>query len=184
MTAEPRDASAVLQFWFVQTRPEAWWKSDPAFDEEIRRRFAPLHERACQGELFAWRTEPGGRLAEVIVLDQFSRNLFRGSARAFAQDGMALVLAQEAVASGALVALEPVERAFLLLPYMHSESRAIHVEAERLYREFAPPVNYDFELRHKAIVDRFGRYPHRNAVLGRDSTPEELEFLKQPGSSF
>ena len=80
--------------------------------------------------------------------------------------------------------LKPVERAFLLLPYMHSESRAIHVEAERLYREFAPPENYDFELRHKAIVDRFGRYPHRNAVLGRDSTPEELEFLRQPGSSF
>lgn len=118
------------------------------------------------------------------MLDQFSRNLFRGSALSFAQDLAALVLAQEAVAAGLHLQLAPVERAFLFLPYMHSESRAIHVEAERLYREHAPPGNYDFELRHKAIIDRFGRYPHRNAVLGRASTAEELEFLKRPGSSF
>jgi uncharacterized protein (DUF924 family) len=97
---------------------------------------------------------------------------------------MALVLAQEAVAAGALSSLEPMERSILLLPYMHSESRRIHVVAEALYKEFAPAGNYDFELRHKAIVDRFGRYPHRNEVLGRASTPEELEFLQQPGSRF
>jgi uncharacterized protein (DUF924 family) len=175
---------AVLRFWFIETSPESWWSSDPAFDEAIRSRFGSLHERAGRGELFAWRATPRGRLAEIIVLDQFSRNLFRGSARAFAQDLAALTLAQEAISAGAHLALEPVERAFLLLPYMHSESRAIHVEAERLYRAFAPPVNLDFELRHKAIVDRFGRYPHRNAALGRASTPEELEFLGQPGSSF
>jgi uncharacterized protein (DUF924 family) len=174
----------VLEFWFVETDPKAWWAVDPAFDERIRGRFAALHAQAAQGELFGWRTEPRGRLAEIIVLDQFSRNLFRGSARAFAQDLVALALAQEAVAAGALVALQPIERAFLLLPYMHSESRPIHAEAERLYRAFAPPDNLDFELRHKAIVDRFGRYPHRNAALGRASTPEELEFLGQPGSSF
>jgi uncharacterized protein (DUF924 family) len=174
----------VLGFWFAETDPKAWWSADPAFDERIRGRFAGLHAQAAQGELYGWRTEPRGRLAEIIVLDQFSRNLFRGSARAFAQDLAALVLAEEAVSAGAHLALEPVERAFLLLPYMHSESRAIHAEAERLYRAYAPPDNLDFELRHKAIVDRFGRYPHRNAVLGRDSTPEELEFLGQPGSSF
>jgi uncharacterized protein (DUF924 family) len=174
----------VLRFWFVETPPEAWWSGDPAFDALIRRRFASLHERACQGGLSAWRTAPAGRLAEIIVLDQFSRNLRRGTAAAFAQDLAALVLAQEAVAAGAHLELEPVQRVFLLLPYMHSESREIHVEAERLYREHAPPVNYDFELRHKAIVDRFGRYPHRNAALGRDSTAEEIEFLKQPGSAF
>jgi uncharacterized protein (DUF924 family) len=174
----------VLDFWFVATRPKAWWTHDPAFDEAIRQRFASLHASASQGELFPWRATARGRLAEIIVLDQFSRNLFRSSPRAFAQDPAALVLAQEATSAGAHLALEPVERAFLLLPYMHSESRAIHVEAERLYREFAPPENLDFELRHKAIVDRFGRYPHRNAVLGRVSTPEELEFLGQPGSSF
>ncbi len=178
------DPEEVLRFWFEDTDPKAWWKSDPDFDEQIRRRFAPLHERANAGELFEWRVTPKGRLAEIIVLDQFSRNLYRNSARAFAQDVAALMLAQEAIAAGSHLALQPVERAFLLLPYMHSESRAIHVAAERLYCEFAPKDNYDFELRHKAIVDRFGRYPHRNAVLGRDSTPEELEFLGQPGSSF
>ena len=110
--------------------------------------------------------------------------LGKGTAAAFACDPMALALAQEAVAAGALAALSPVERSFLLLPYMHSESKRIHEIAERLYREHAPPENHDFELRHKAIIDRFGRYPHRNALLGRESTPEEREFLTQPGSSF
>ena len=174
----------VLDFWFRESGPKSWWAVDPAFDERIRARFSALHARASGGELQPWRDTPQGRLAEIIVLDQFSRNLYRGSASAFAQDLAALVLAQEAVAAQAHLALEQVERVFLLLPYMHSESRRIHVEAERLYREFAPPENLDFELRHKAIVDRFGRYPHRNAVLGRASTPEEVEFLKQPGSSF
>ena len=177
-------AEEILDFWFVETPPKAWWTPDPAFDETIRRRFSATYERAIQGELASWRTEPHGRLAEIIVLDQFSRNLFRDSPRAFAQDLAALVLAQEAVSSKAHLALEPVQRAFLLLPYMHSESREVHVVAERLFREFAPPENYDFELRHKAIVDRFGRYPHRNEMLGRDSTAAELEFLSQPGSSF
>lgn len=104
--------------------------------------------------------------------------------QAFAQDAMALALAQEAVLADAHAHLSPTERAFLLLPFMHSESRQIHEWAERLYREFAPASNHEFELKHKAIIDRFGRYPHRNAILGRVSTPEELDFLKQPNSSF
>ena len=174
----------VLRFWIEEAGPERWWKADPAFDELIRMRFSAIHARAAQGELHGWRAQPRGRLAEVIVLDQFSRNLFRGSPLAFAQDLAALVLAQEAVAAGQHLQLAPVERAFLFLPYMHSESPGIHLVAERLYREHAPPGNYDFELRHKAIIDRFGRYPHRNAVLGRASTAEEVDFLKQPGSSF
>jgi uncharacterized protein (DUF924 family) len=174
----------VLDFWFIETEPKSWWTADPAFDERIHGRYGALHARAAHGELHSWRATPHGRLAEVIVLDQFSRNLFRGSAQAFAQDLAALVLAQEAVAAGAHVGLEPTQRAFLLLPYMHSESREIHAAAEQLFRDFTPAENHDFELRHKAIVDRFGRYPHRNAVLGRTSTPEELEFLKQPGSAF
>ena len=177
-------AEEILDFWFVETPPKAWWTPDPAFDETIRRRFSATYERAIQGELCGWRPEPHGRLAEIIVLDQFSRNLFRDSPRAFAQDLAALVLAQEAVSSKAHLALEPVQRVFLLMPYTHSESREVHVVAERLFREFAPPENYNFELRHKAIVDRFGRYPHRNERLGRASTAEELEFLSQPGSSF
>jgi len=174
----------ILRFWFVETPPKAWWTADPEFDRRLAARFGELLARAAAGELFGWRATVRGRLAEILVLDQFSRNIHRDTPRAFAQDGMALALAQEAVAAGALAALEPVERAFLLLPYMHSESRAIHLRAEALYREFAPKENYDFELRHKAIVDRFGRYPHRNAILGRDSTAEELEFLKMPGSGF
>jgi uncharacterized protein (DUF924 family) len=134
--------------------------------------------------LFGWRADPRGRLAEVIVLDQFSRNMYRGQGRAFAADALALALAQEAVAAGADLALPLEQRTFLYMPYMHSESQAIHVVAERLFRERGPKDNHDFELRHKAIIDRFGRYPHRNAALERASTSEELEFLAQPGSSF
>lgn len=174
----------ILTFWFEETSPEQWWKVDPAFDALIKTRFLGTLEQAIQGELHAWRREPKGRLAEVIVLDQFSRNIFRNTPQAFAQDPLALALAQEAVAADAHLALSPDERAFLLLPFMHSESRQIHEWAERLYREFAPASNLDFELRHKAIIDRFGRYPHRNAILGRASTQEEIDFLRQPGSSF
>ncbi len=174
----------VLKFWFEEIDPKRWWAAEPAFDDLVRQKFEGLFQQAASGELYSWRAEAKGRLAEVIVLDQFSRNMYRNSPRAFALDPVALVLAQEAVASGAHHGLSPVERSFLFLPYMHSESGRIHVVAEQLYREFAPPTNLDFELRHKAIIDRFGRYPHRNAILGRASTPEEIEFLKQPGSSF
>jgi len=175
---------AVLDFWFREIDPAQWWRVDPAFDAVIRERYMALHAKAASGELFGWRTTAHGRLAEVIVLDQFSRNMFRGTPAAFAQDGMALALAQEAVAANAHEALTETERGFLLLPYMHSESCAIHVEADRLYREHALPQNHEFELKHKAIMDRFGRYPHRNAILGRESSAEEVEFLKQPGSGF
>jgi uncharacterized protein (DUF924 family) len=174
----------VLSFWFREIDPKLWWSAEPGFDELIRRRFLGLLQEAASGELYEWRATAPGRLAEVIVLDQFSRNVHRNTPRAFAQDPMALALAQEAVAAGALASLDPTQRSFLLLPYMHSESRKIHVVAEALYREFAPAGNYDFELKHKAIIDRFGRYPHRNEVLGRVSTPDELEFLQQPGSRF
>jgi uncharacterized protein (DUF924 family) len=136
------------------------------------------------GELSAWRDTPHGRLAEIIVLDQFSRNLFRDSPKAFAQDGMALALAQEAVRTGADAQLSAQERVFLYMPYMHSESPAIHETAVQLFTGNGIQGNLDFELKHKAIIERFGRYPHRNALLGRNSTPEELAFLSQPGSSF
>lgn len=174
----------ILHFWFEATPPRAWWAVDPAFDEVIRQRFGDVLRRAAQGECEHWRRQTKGRLAEIVVLDQFSRNAHRGTAQAFAQDPMALALAQEAVAQGELSQLSPVERSFLLLPFMHSESRQVHQRAEALYREHALPDNLQFELRHKAIIDRFGRYPHRNEALGRLSTDEELEFLKQPGSRF
>lgn len=174
----------VLSFWFQEIEPKFWFASDKDFDELIRQRFLEAMQQAAVGELYAWRATAAGRLAEIIVLDQFSRNVYRNTPQAFALDPLALVLSQEAVASGALNSLNPTQRGFLLLPYMHSESRQIHVAAEALFKEFAPSGSYDYELRHKAIIDRFGRYPHRNDVLGRTSTPEELEFLMQPGSRF
>jgi len=174
----------VLTFWFEQIEPKQWWVVDAAFDGLVRARFDGRLRQAAAGELWEWRSSARGRLAEVIVLDQFSRNIHRGTPAAFAQDPQALALAQEAVAGGALQALNEVERTFLLMPYMHSESRRVHVEADALFRQFAPAQNHEFELRHKAIIDRFGRYPHRNAILGRVSSAEETEFLQQPGSSF
>jgi uncharacterized protein (DUF924 family) len=177
-------SAEVLTFWFKEIEPRNWWAVDPAFDELLRSRFSGLLQQAAAGELFEWRTSARGRLAEVIVLDQFSRNIYRGMPQAFAQDPQALALAQEAAAGGALQELNELERTFLLMPYMHSESRRVHVHAEALFKQFAPEQNYGFELRHKAIIDRFGRYPHRNQVLGRASSDEEIEFLKQPGSSF
>lgn len=174
----------ILHFWFEEIKPEQWWASDPAFDEAVRKRFSPILRHAMQAELFEWRREPGGRLAEIIVLDQFSRNIFRHTPQAFAQDPMALALSQEAVQRDSHVLLSPVERVFLLMPFMHSESKLIHQQAEVLFKTFTPAFNYEFELKHKAIIDRFGRYPHRNAILGRISSLEETEFLKQPDSSF
>ena len=183
MSAEGNFAP-VLRFWFDETRPAQWWRADPAFDQTVRDRFATVHRAALRGELSEWRAQPDGRLAEVVVLDQFSRNLHRGTALAFAADAMALVLAQEAVAGGHDQALPPQRRLFLYMPYMHSESARVHETTLRLFEALGLASNLDYELRHKAIVDRFGRYPHRNAILGRASTDEELEFLKQPGSSF
>jgi uncharacterized protein (DUF924 family) len=175
---------AVLQFWFHEITPAQWWKVDPAFDRLIADRFGDIHSQAMRGELFEWRVTPRGRLAEVIVLDQFSRNIYRGSHRAFEGDTVALVLAQEAVSLKADAALPVEERAFLYMPYMHSESRRIHEVAEQLFRDGTSENSHNFELRHKAIIDRFGRYPHRNVVLGRESTAEEIAFLAEPGSRF
>jgi uncharacterized protein (DUF924 family) len=175
---------SIHEFWFKEISPAQRWKVDPAFDQLIRDRFSSVHAHANRGELFAWRSEPIGRLAEIIVLDQFSRNMYRGTKTAFTSDPLALVLAQEAVASAADQALTPEERVFLYMPYMHSESKSIHEVAVQLFETNGIGNNHEFELRHKAIIDRFGRYPHRNAILGRESTREELEFLKEPGSSF
>lgn len=179
--AAPQD---ILHFWFDEATTEQHFGKSEAFDAAIRDRFAATHRAAAAGELAAWRATAEGRLAEIIVLDQFSRNLHRDDPRAFACDGMALVLAQEAIRAGADHAMPAMRRAFLYMPFMHSESRAIHVEAERLFRQPGLENNYAFELKHKAIVDRFGRYPHRNAVLGRLSSDAEEAFLRQPDSSF
>jgi len=177
-------ADDILYFWFTEAGPDAWWQKSKAFDDLVTRRFGALYEAAAKGELYRWRERAEGRLAEIIVLDQFPRNMFRGSARAFESDTMALALSQEAVRLGVGEGWNADRRAFLYMPYMHSESVGVHEAALALFAGPGLENNLDFEKRHKAIIDRFGRYPHRNAVLGRVSTPEETEFLKQPGSSF
>lgn len=174
----------ILDFWFAEIQPTQWWSKSDDFDRLIATRFGAVLQAAARCELYAWRAKPAGRLAEVIVLDQFSRNIHRGEAAAFANDALALGLAQEAVAAGADKGLLLAQRAFLYMPYMHSESAAIHALAVALFSQPGLEHNLDFELRHKAIIDRFGRYPHRNAVLGRASTAEEAAFLQTPGSSF
>jgi len=174
----------VLKFWFQESDASQWFRSDPAFDALVRQRFEPLLQQAADGTLASWRSTAQGRLAEIIVLDQFSRNVYRGTPQAFEQDEMAVQLAQAAVAQGALEVLTEVERNFLLMPFMHSESRAVHLQAEPLFKTYASANTYQFELKHKVIIDRFGRYPHRNEVLGRPSTQEEIDFLQQPGSGF
>ncbi|MCE8025092.1 MULTISPECIES: DUF924 family protein [Halomonadaceae] len=175
---------AVIAFWFEELEPAHWFRKDEALDGTIRERFSALHGAAAAGELWHWRDTPQGRLAEILVLDQFSRNLYRDDPRAFAQDAMALVLAQEAVAHGLDGGLDVTWRSFLYMPYMHSESLKVHDEAVRLFDQPGLEDNLRFEHLHRDILLRFGRYPHRNAILGRESSADELAFLEQPGSSF
>jgi uncharacterized protein (DUF924 family) len=177
-------AQDILHFWFEGLTPKQHFVKDAALDAAIGNRFGETLEAAARCELFPWRTTTEGRLAEIIVLDQFSRNVYRDTPRAFAQDALALVLAQELVASGEDCKLPPAQRAFALMPYMHSESALLHAQAVALFSQPGLEGNLSFELRHKAIIDRFGRYPHRNAILGRTSSAEELTFLNEPGSSF
>lgn len=174
----------VLQFWFEEIKPRSWWNASARLDALIRKRFQALHRQTVQTGLPTWRSSARGRLAEIIVLDQFSRNMYRGTPQAFAHDPMALRLAQEAVSEAAHKILSKPECSFLLMPYMHSECQTIHAQATTLFREFATAGSYRAELKHKNIIARFGRYPHRNKILDRASTADELEFLKQPGSSF
>ncbi|MCR9091818.1 DUF924 family protein [Algiphilus sp.] len=177
-------SDGVWRFWFEELSPKQWFNSDAALDREVADRFAVLHGRAARCELYGWRADARGRLAEILVLDQFSRNIYRDRPEAFACDALALGLAQEAVACGADDALPPEARSFLYMPYMHSESPIIHAEAERLFAQPGLENSLDFERRHREIIERFGRYPHRNAILGRESTSEERAFLQQAGSGF
>lgn len=177
-------AHDILQFWFHELSPAQWWKKDASFDRMIVERFGAVLQQAAACELFVWRVDGPGRLAEIIVLDQFSRNAYRDTAQAFGQDTLALALAQEAVRTGADQALNAQQKAFLYMPYMHSESLLIHQQAVELFDQPGLEFNLDFEHKHKVIIERFGRYPHRNAILGRESSAEELAFLQQPGSSF
>ncbi|MGZ8186398.1 MAG: DUF924 family protein [Methylobacter sp.] len=174
----------ILKFWFEEIDPSLWWSKNAEFDQRIREKFSEIHAKAIRCEFFAWRKAAEGRLAEIIVLDQFSRNLFRDSPLSFANDSLALALSQEAISVGADQALSPIRRSFLYMPFMHSESLIIHEIAVDLYKKNGIQANLDFEIKHQEIIKKFGRYPHRNNILGRVSTKEEIEFLKKPGSGF
>lgn len=176
--------SDVLKFWFEEIDPSYWFKKDNQFDEKVRSLFLKTYEAIMAGATSDWRKSPDGRLAEIIVLDQFSRNMFRGNARAFAGDPLALKLAKEAVANGDDQTIPTQRRSFLYMPYMHSEEKSVHEEAVKLFSQLGLENNLKFERLHKKIIDQFGRYPHRNKILGRISTAEEIEFLKTEGSSF
>lgn len=174
----------IIDFWFIELEPKHWWQKDQEFDSNIQNRFGALHAQAKAGELFHWRETALGSLAEVIVLDQFSRNIYRNDPLSFACDPMALALAQIAIAKGFDLEVSHSQRSFFYLPFMHSESKIIHKEAVKLYAALGNQNNLEFEYKHKTIIDRFGRYPHRNEILGRESSLEEIEFLKQPNSGF
>lgn len=174
----------VIDFWFTELEPNQWWNKNNELDSMIKNRFGSLLNNAKAGELFQWRDTALGSLAEIIILDQFSRNIYRDKPESFICDPIALVLAQSAISKGFDNELPEAQRAFLYMPFMHSESNIIHVEAVKLFEALGNKNNVDFEYRHKDIIDRFGRYPHRNEILGRQSTTDEVEFLKQPNSGF
>ena len=188
-------AQAVVHFWFgAPGSPErgkartAWFRKDDAFDDEIRRRFAEAVEIALAGGLGEWCTNAEGSLARVLLLDQFTRNIFRGSARAFAGDQRALATAEEAVARGFDRELTARERWFMYMPFEHAENVKAQHRSLQLFGALAQEMGDDDPLvwarKHAEVVFRFGRYPHRNAVLGRASTPEEEQYLREPGAGF
>jgi uncharacterized protein (DUF924 family) len=199
MNGDPK-IKTILSFWFgddhVQPlkNSELWWKKDPELDREVRERFADDLQRAIRGELDSWKATPEGRLSLILLLDQFSRNIHRDTPQAFSQDPLALELCLDGLKSGMDRKLKPVQRWFFYMPMMHTEDRGIQRRAvetfESLAREAPTPLQealrgaHDYAERHAAVIERFGRFPHRNAILGRPSTPEEIEFLKLPGSRF
>lgn len=193
MDAQAQD---VLDFWFLppdnrdygQARGE-WFRKDEAFDAHIRARFGTLIDAAIEGGLRAWEATPHGALARLIVLDQFTRNVYRGTPRAFAGDAQALALAVALTQAGQDQLLPPMLRAFAYLPFEHAEDLAMQARAVELFQllsQAQPGFDgmLDYAERHQEVIARFGRFPHRNAILGRASTPQEVEFLRQPGSSF
>ena len=187
----PQEAQSVLRFWFGDPPGEnrkAWFEKDAAFDAQIRARFVYLHDAAVRGELAPWREDAALALALIVLTDQFPRNMFRGSPAAFSTDSIALQTARDVIAADWDSNMQPVERMFAYLPFEHSEALPDQEKSLELFAGLAgfPETanNADYARRHWEIVKRFGRFPHRNGALGRVSTPEELEFLAGPGSSF
>jgi uncharacterized protein (DUF924 family) len=174
----------IVQFWFEELTPEDWYRKDPSIDAQIRTRFGGIYDTLKSDVPEIWLSTPRGCLATILVLDQFPRNMFRDDTRAFATDARALALAKRAIAKGVDMRLTPDQRAFIYMPFQHSEDRADQARSIELFTALGNKLNLDFAVRHKEIIDRFGRFPHRNATLGRASTEEETAFLKEPSSSF
>ena len=181
MSTSPGD---ILKFWFEELTPARWWRADDALDRTILRRFAGCWEDAAAGRLDHWQDDALSCLALIIVLDQFSRNIHRGTPKAFAQDGKALAIAEHALARGFDRNVAPERRLFFYMPYEHAEDLAMQEKSVALFERLGKQEQTEYAIRHRDIVARFGRFPHRNAILGRKSSEEEEDFLAQPGSSF
>ena len=179
-----QDQNDIFNFWFVECAQEQWFKKDSQFDELLEVRFGDTVEQVFAGDLDSWSDSDTGSLALILVLDQFTRNIFRDTPRAFAGDQKALTLSFHCQERGYLATQGISQRHFMLLPMMHSEDLSILDASLPLFKELKMQNVYDYALKHRDIVARFGRFPHRNKILGRTSTVEELEFLTQPGSSF
>jgi len=184
MPSPQAEIRSVLDFWFSETQPRQWFVKDPAFDAEITHRFADIHTRAQAGDLDAWGDLSEGALALVVVLDQFPRNMFRNSPESFATDAQALAIAKRAIDAGFDQQVTERQRSFFYLPFEHSEDVHDQERSIALFRALGNTDLLDWAQKHKIIIDRFGRFPHRNAVLGRVSNAEEEDFLAQAGSSF
>lgn len=174
----------ILSFWFEEIPSSNWWIKDSEFDLLITKKFGELHKLAAANKLSAWRNNAEGALAEIIILDQFSRNMFRDTPESFAYDLQAVKLTKESINKKFDQELDIKKRGFMYMPLMHSESLDDHMLAEKIFNQPRLEHMYEYEIKHKIIIERFGRYPHRNKILGRKSTPTELEFLKEPDSSF
>ena len=174
----------ILNFWFKECKPEQWFKKKEDFDQMIENRFSSAIENAIAGKLDSWEESETGCLALIILLDQFTRNVFRDTPQAFAGDERALALSKLCFNKDYLTNLDIHRRQFMLMPMMHSENLAVQDTALPLFKKYASEKDYEYAEKHRDIIARFGRFPHRNVILGRKSTNEELEFLKQPGSSF
>lgn len=182
-----RDTKAeVLHFWFNETQPQQWFQKNDDFDQAIRDRFMVTYEMARDGLCDAWQDDAAGCVALCVVLDQFPRNMFRGTAQAFATDAKALLVAKNTVARGFDLLVPSEKRRFIYLPYEHSESLNDQKKSIELFGKMKAedPMGYDYALRHYEVIERYGRFPHRNAILNRSSTPEEEAYLAQPGAGF
>ncbi|MFW6027695.1 MAG: DUF924 family protein [bacterium] len=184
MTIGSSRIADILDFWFGELNETQWWSPPPPVDEAVRERFRDLYEALAHEVPAAWRASARNLLAAAIVLDQFPRNMFRNDPRAYATDSRALALAREALDRGLDAELGVKERMFLYMPFQHSEDAAVQAESVALFEQLGDDGALNFARRHKAVIDRFGRFPHRNTILGRETTAEERAFLAEHPAGF